>query len=114
MLSNRDLWTRADKENVYLLDRELLDKIRNEVSGLRAWNTVSKISQYHRIRGGGEGSDYYKCTEWLADYLKKIGCQEVNIKKFKADGWKKYYEWASLVGWRVNEAELWLIEPEKK
>ena len=114
MLSNHDLWTRAYKEHTYLLDRELLDKIRNEVSGLRAWNTVSKISQYHRIRGGGEGSDYNKCTEWLADYLENIGCQEVKIKKFKADGWKKYYEWASLVGWRVNEAELWLIEPEKK
>jgi len=114
MLSTRSIWSRSDKENVYLLESRLMDSIRNEVSGLRAWDTVNEISKYHRIRGGGEGSDYNKCVEWLAEELRKIGYSEVSIKRFKADGRKKYYNWTSLVGWRVKEAELWLMEPEKK
>ena len=46
------------QENTYLLDKKLLEAIQNEVSGERAWDMVSKITRFHRIRGGGEGSDY--------------------------------------------------------
>jgi hypothetical protein len=91
-----------------------MDIIQNEVSGVRAVDMVSRISKYHRIRGGGEGSEYNECVEWLADELEKIGCTEVKVKKFRADGKKKYYSWTSLVGWMVNEAELWLLEPFKQ
>jgi len=102
------------QDNPYLLDKELLEAIQNEVSGERAWDMVSKISRFHRIRGGGEGSDYNRCVEYLANELKKIGLTEVAIKSYRADGFKKYFLWNSLVGWRVKEAELWLVEPYKK
>ena len=102
------------QDNPYLLDKELLEAIQNEVSGERAWDMVSKISRFHRIRGGGEGSDYNRCVEYLANELEKIGLKEVRIKRYKADGFKKYFLWNSLVGWRVKEAELWQLEPYKK
>lgn len=102
------------QEHPYLLDKGLLNIIQNEVSGERAWDMVSKISRFHRIRGGGEGSDYNACVEWLAQELEKIGIRDVRIKKYKADGFKKYFLWNSLVGWRVKEAELWLLKPTKK
>ncbi|TKJ35834.1 hypothetical protein CEE39_00450 [bacterium (candidate division B38) B3_B38] len=102
------------QDNPYLLDKELLEAIQNEVSGERAWDMVSKISRFHRIRGGGEGSDYNRCVEYLANELKKMGLEEVIIKRYTADGFKKYFLWNSLVGWRVKEAELWLVEPYKK
>jgi len=102
------------QDNPYLLPPEILKSIQNEVSGERAWDMVSKISRFHRIRGAGEGSDYDRCVEWLAAELRKIGLQEVQIKRYTADGFKKYFLWDSPVGWKVQEAELWLVEPEKK
>jgi aminopeptidase YwaD len=102
------------QENPYLLPLDLLESIQNEVSGERAWDMVAKISRFHRIRGGGQGSDYDRCVEWLATELQAIGLQEVQIKRYTADGFKKYFLWDSPVGWKVKEAELWLVEPEKK
>jgi hypothetical protein len=54
------------QENPYLLPPDLLKNIQNDVSGERAWDMLSKISGFHRIRGAGEGSDYDLCVEWLA------------------------------------------------
>ena len=102
------------QDHPYIVDKELLDIIQNEVSGERAWDIVSKITRFHRIRGGGKGSDYNRCAEWLAGELKKIELLEVSIKKYRADGSKKYFLWTSPSGWRVKEAELWLLEPQKK
>ncbi len=102
------------QDHPYLLDKELLDIIQNEVSGERAWDMVSKISRFHRIRGGGDGSDYNRCVEFLARELKALGLREVIIKKYEADGFRKYFLWPSLVGWRVKEAELWMLKPRKK
>jgi aminopeptidase YwaD len=102
------------QRNSYLLPSKYLESIQNEVSGERAWDLVSKISRFHRIRGAGKGSDYDRCVEWLAEELRKIGLQDIQINKYAADGFKKYFLWDSLVGWKVQEAELWLVEPEKK
>ncbi len=97
----------------YLVKDDILRIIQDEVSGERAWDMVAKISRFHRIRGGGEGSDYDRCVEWLASELRKFGLKDVQIKKYAADGFKSYFLWDSVVGWRVEEAELWLLEPEK-
>ncbi len=102
------------QDRPYLLPLDILESIQNEVSGERAWDMVSKISRFHRIRGAGEGSDYDRCVEWLATELRKIGLQDIQIKRYTADGFKKYFLWDSLVGWKVEEAELWLVEPEQK
>jgi aminopeptidase YwaD len=106
--------TAVPLDDPYLLKPEQLRSIQNEVSGERAWDVMSKISRSHRIRGGGEGSDYDRCVEWLAGELRKIGLKDVQIKRYAADGFKKYFLWDSPVGWKVEEAELWLLEPEKK
>jgi len=102
------------QEDVFLLPSDLLKNIQMEVSGERAWDMVSKISRFHRIRGAGQGSDYDRCVEWLAEELRKIGLQDVQIKRYASDGFKKYFLWDSLVGWKVQEAELWMVEPEKR
>ncbi|UCC39119.1 MAG: DUF4910 domain-containing protein [Candidatus Aminicenantes bacterium] len=98
----------------YLIKRELLEMIQSEVSGERAWDMVSKISRFHRIRGGGEGSEYNQCAEYLAKELRQIGLKEVTIKKYRSDGFQKYFFWTSPVGWKVNGAELWMIKPSRK
>jgi hypothetical protein len=98
----------------YLVRNDILEVIQQEVSGERAWDMVSKISRFHRIRGGGEGSDYDRCVEWLASELRQIGLRDVQVKRYEADGFKRYFLWDSLMGWKVEEAELWMVDPEKK
>ena len=106
--------THYPQDHLYLVAKDLLKLVQNEVSGERAWDMMSKISRFHRIRGGGEGTEYNKCVEWLAEELRRIGVVDVKIEKYRSDGYKEYYLWRSPVGWRIKEAELWLLEPEKK
>ena len=54
---------------------------------------MSKISRFHRIRGGGDGSDYNRCVEFLAKELKALGLKDVLIKKYITDGFKKSFLW---------------------
>ena len=75
-------------------------RIENEVSGERIWDTVSKISRFHRIRGGGVGSGYNQCVEWLAEELRKVEDLEVRVEKFATDGKRKYLGWLPPIGWR--------------
>ena len=108
------MWSPSKDYGRFLVDGELLRRIESEVSGERAWDTVSKISRFHRIRGGGKGSGYNRCVEWLADELGKVKGLEVRVEKFTTDGEKKYIGWLAPIGWRAREAELWLLEPEER
>ena len=108
------IWSPPKGYDRYLVDGGLLKKIESEVSGERAWGLVSRISRYHRIRGGGEGSGYDDCVEWLAGELRGVEGLKVEVERFTADGTRKYLDWLSPVGWKVNEAELWLLEPEER
>jgi len=108
------MWSPSKDYGRFLVDGELLRRIESEVSGERAWDMVSKISRFHRIRGGGEGSGYNRCVEWLADELGKVKGLEVRVEKFSTDGERKYIGWLAPIGWRAREAELWLLEPEER
>ena len=108
------MWSPSKDYGRFLVDGELLRRIESEVSGERAWDMVSKISRFHRIRGGGEGSGYNRCVEWLADELRKVKSLKVRVEKFPTDGERKYIGWLAPIGWRVGEAELWLLEPEER
>jgi len=108
------MWSPSKDYDRFLVDGKLLKRIESEVSGERAWDTVSKISRFHRIRGGGEGSGYNRCVDWLADELRGIKGLEVKVEKFATDGEKKYLGWLAPIGWRAREAELWLLEPEER
>ena len=108
------IWAPSKDVEKYVVEGKLLKKIESEVSGERAWDMVSEISRFHRIRGGGEGSGYNECVDWLAGELGKVKGLEVEVEKFKADGVVKHLDWLSPVGWRAREAELWLLEPEER
>jgi len=108
------MWLPSKDYGRFLVDGDLLRRIESEVSGERAWDTVSRISRFHRIRGGGVGSGYNRCVEWLAEELGKVKGLEVRVEKFATDGEKKYIGWLAPIGWRVKEAELWLVEPEER
>ena len=96
----------------YLISEDLRRVIVSELSGELAKKHVEELSQYHRIRGGGPG--YHGAVVYIQDQLKRYGYSEIELESFLADGYTYYLGWRSLVGSRVEEAELWLLEPEKK
>jgi hypothetical protein len=96
----------------YLIDQELLKVLENEVSGEIAKGYVEELSRYHRIRGGGPG--YHGAAVYIRDRLRQYGYTEVELEPFLADGFTYYLGWRSPVGSRVEEAELWMLEPEKE
>ncbi len=114
MTASRIPWDDVPGDYPYLVERGLLNEILNEVSGERAWDLASQITRFDRVRGGGKGSGFNECVEWLANYLIGLGAEGVKIHNFKADGVQKYFQWTSLLGWRVTEAELWVGDSSKE
>ncbi len=114
MAASRPPWDDVSGDHPYLVDRVLLDRVSNEVSGERTWDLACQITRFDRVRGGGYGSGYEECVEWLASVLRELGADDVKIHRFKADGYQKYFQWLSLTGWRVKDAELWVDEPRRE
>lgn len=97
-----------------LVDPNLAPILINEISGERALDYVTRISRFHRIRGGGPGSGFNQAVDYVVQELNKFGLDDVHVERFKSDGFKTYLRWQSPVGWRVKSAKLWLIEPQKE
>jgi len=98
----------------YLVDTELAPLLIDEISGERAHDYVTKISRFHRIRGGGPGSGYNDAVDYVVEELNTFGLDDVHVERFKSDGFATYLRWQSPVGWRVKGARLWLVEPRRE
>ncbi len=90
---------------------KLIEDVLNEVSGKNAWDWVSRISQYHRMRGS---KDYHEVVVQVIEELNKYGLDEVKVHKYPADGKSKSWDWVAPFGWEINSGELWLLEPNKE
>jgi len=89
----------------------LIEDVLNEVSGKNAWEWVSRISQYHRMRGS---RDYHDIVVQVIEELNKYGLEEVKVYKYPADGKSKSWEWVAPFGWEIYSGELLLVEPNKE
>ncbi|RKY89315.1 hypothetical protein DRQ09_01595 [candidate division KSB1 bacterium] len=98
----------------FLIDVEKQNVIINHLSGERAKDYVMRITRFNRIRGGGEGSDYNACVDYVEKELRKFMLDEVVVEKFRSDGFAEYLTWKSPVGWRVRSAKLYMVEPVKR
>ncbi|MFX1390700.1 MAG: DUF4910 domain-containing protein [Promethearchaeota archaeon] len=90
---------------------KLIESALNEISGKKAKDWVSKISQYNRLRGTQE---YHEIVQCIIDELEKYGLDEIKLLKYPADGKTKVWDYTSTRCWKVNSGELWLIEPKKE
>jgi len=86
-------------------------KVKEEISGETAKSYVQQIARFHRIQAS---TMFHEAAEYVRDTLLKIGLKGAKIEQFPSDGSKKYWTHVSPVGWEVNSAELWLVEPEKR
>lgn len=97
-----------------LVDADLAPLLLDEISGERTHDYVTKISRFHRIRGGGPGSGYNASVDYVVSELEQFGLDDVHVERYKSDGFEHYLRWQSPVGWRVKSARLWMVEPSSK
>jgi hypothetical protein len=94
-----------------LLNPEIKEAVKQELSGENAKNYVQQICQFHRIQASPM---FHKAAEYVRDTLAKMGFENARIEQFPADGETKYWTYTAPLGWEAKKAELWLVEPEEK
>jgi len=93
------------------MNPELGRLLREELSGERAKAHVEAITQFHRIQASPM---FHEAAKYVRDQLLKIGLEGVRVEAFPSDGSRRYWTFLSPIGWEAEEAELWLVEPERR
>jgi hypothetical protein len=93
-----------------LLDPRVRDLLHDELSGELAKENVIAITRHHRIQGS---RGYMDAAEWVLERLRAAGFDESEawIERFPSDGKVHYQTWQSPSGWRIDSAELRMVEP---
>jgi hypothetical protein len=94
-----------------MLNRELYEVVRAEVSGSRAKRFVENICRFHRIQAS---PGFHAAAQYVLSELKRLGVKNCKTESFPSDGRKKFFTWHSPVGWEGKRASLQMIEPEKR
>jgi len=89
---------------------EVLRKLIETLSGVRAKAYVSEVSRHHRIQAS-PGFDEAVETVRLALHHAEI---ESTVASFPADGRTETYGWTAPIGWRIRAGTLRQIEPENR
>ncbi len=93
------------------MNQHIKKLIKEELSGETAKAYVEHITHFHRIQAS---TMFHEAAEHVKQQLLKIGLQNTNIEQYLSDGATKYWTHTSPMGWEVKNAELRLVEPEKK
>ena len=93
-----------------LLDQPTLTILQEELSGQKAKENVIAISGYHRIQGSPGYSD---AARYVLQQLHSFGFRAW-IESFPAEGRISYQTWRSPPGYRIESAELRMIQPENE
>ena len=70
VLCQSSLWGQPVQD--CLVEQKIAHYIKTEVSGERTLDYITKISRFHRIRGGGPGSGYNDAVDYVVHELKKF------------------------------------------
>lgn len=98
---------------IQLLDNNILRELTYEISGVRAKDYITSISQYNRTDGAYENTGYEKAVNFVMDFLNNCGLKDVKLHKYLSDGTKTYGTWRSNPGFRVKSAKLYMVQPQK-
>ena len=92
----------------YLLDRETLSLLEQELSGELAKEYVVSISGHHRIPGS---AGYTEAARYALQQLHSFGYRAW-IESFPAEGGIAYQTWESPPGWNIDSGDLHAIKPK--
>ena len=98
----------AQSTDTFLLDQPTLTLLQEELSGQQAKEHVVAISGYHRIQGS---PGYSEAARYVLQQLHSFGFRAW-IESFPAEGRISYQTWQSPPGYRIESAELRMIQPD--
>ncbi len=85
--------------------------VEDELSGSEAKSFVSEIAKFHRIQGSPM---YHDAAMYVVGELRRMGIRDAHILQFPADGKQKFWTHISTLGWKIQSAELRMVEPKKQ
>lgn len=94
-----------------IFDEKVSKELLTELSGEIAKEHVVRISMFDRIQAS-EGWDF--AANYIIDKLKEFGIKNYGIDSHPSDGELRYYTWLTPLGWKIEDGELWIVEPVMK
>ncbi len=91
-----------------IFDEKVSKELLTELSGEIAKEYVVNISMFDRIQAS-EGWDF--AANYIIGKLKEFGIKNYGIDSHPSDGELRYYTWLTPPGWKVEDGELWIVEP---
>lgn len=94
-----------------MFPKSYADLLFDKLSGKIAKDHVIEISKFHRIKATQQ---YYDAALYVKGELEKIGLEEITIEQFPADGKAKAWTIETMKSWRIDDGELWMVEPKRE
>ena len=89
---------------------QLVKVFIEDISPQSIMNSVSQISQYHRIQGS---TGFLDIARNIKSSLEENDIESV-VHEYPADGkWEKW-GWIAPISWEIKSGECWLVKPVKK
>jgi len=85
--------------------------LKDELSGSIAKSYVSHIARFHRIQASPM---FHDAALYVVEELHRLGLKDARIMQFPADGKRKFWTHQSTLGWKVESAEIRLVEPKDR
>jgi hypothetical protein len=92
-----------------MLTEEQKRAIYREISGVRAQDLITRLSQFHRLAGSRE---ILEAMHIIREQFEESGLERVRIERFPIDGDHSYWSWDAPYIWENQDARLAIISPE--
>jgi hypothetical protein len=83
--------------------------LREEASGLAPYENLRSLTGLHRVPATPE---FDRAAEFILTRAKQYGLQDAHAEQFPIDGKIHYGLMRSYLGWHVEAASLWELQPE--
>jgi hypothetical protein len=92
-----------------MLTEEQKRTIYREISGARAQDTITRLSQFHRLAGSRE---ILKAMNIIREQFEEAGLEQVRMERFPIDSDHSYWSWDAPFIWDNQDARLAIVSPE--
>jgi uncharacterized glyoxalase superfamily protein PhnB len=96
-------------QHPFLTDAEW-SALRHEAGGVSPYENLRALTRLHRVPATAE---FDQAAAYMQDHAKEYGLQQVHSESFPIDGKIHYGLMRSHVGWNVEAAQLWQVQPER-
>ena len=101
----------APAAEVPLAPEKVSRALAEEVSGEIAYRYTDALSKFDRVQAS---PGWHDAAAWIKAELERLGYKDATIEGWPSDGTRRYSTYRSVIGWRAQSAELWLVEPYRE